>query len=446
MAGSTVVVRFIGDDSSLRRAANRSARALDEIGPKITGVGLGLIGLGSAGVIAGTGIAAGMALVPLAVGGVAALIISKNEQVKKSFESVGKSLSDNLTKAAQPLVPVFLGIANRLNAFIVKIGPQLGALFSAAAPMISQFADALMGFIAWLIPRFTELTKAAQPFVTALLNGLGSLGPKIDQMFAAMGAGAGGAVTSVGMFFNVLGDGLVLLGQVLGFLMQYGPALTQLIAPGLALIGVIKAWTIAQGILNVVMAANPFGLVVLAIAALVAGFVWAYNNVQWFHDGVIAFFGGLGAFVTMIASNVVSGWNRVMAFFSALPGAVGRALGALGGIISSTFKGGLNLAISLLNWGIDKINGLIGGINTIGGFVGISIPSIPHIPRFHSGGLVPGVGRQETVAVLQAGERVIPRSGSAPGGGGTLRVSGSADSQVATLVNYLVRTKQITLA
>ncbi len=40
-----------------------------------------------------------------------------------------------------------------------------------------------------------------------------------------------------------------------------------------------KAWTIAQAALNVVMDANPIMLVVVAVAALVAGIIWAYQNV-----------------------------------------------------------------------------------------------------------------------------------------------------------------------
>lgn len=46
------------------------------------------------------------------------------------------------------------------------------------------------------------------------------------------------------------------------------------------------AWTGVQWLLNAALSANPIGLVVLAIAALVAGVVLAYNNVDWFRDMV----------------------------------------------------------------------------------------------------------------------------------------------------------------
>lgn len=55
--------------------------------------------------------------------------------------------------------------------------------------------------------------------------------------------------------------------------------------------GVLTALSAAMKALNLTMAANPIGLVVVAIAALVAGLVTAYRKVDWFRDGVNAAFG-----------------------------------------------------------------------------------------------------------------------------------------------------------
>ena len=46
--------------------------------------------------------------------------------------------------------------------------------------------------------------------------------------------------------------------------------------------------TAAQWAWNAAMTANPIGLVVVAIGALVAGLVWAWNNVDWFREGLLA--------------------------------------------------------------------------------------------------------------------------------------------------------------
>jgi hypothetical protein len=47
-----------------------------------------------------------------------------------------------------------------------------------------------------------------------------------------------------------------------------------------------KAYTAAQWLLNAAMDANPIGLIVLGIAALVVGFVLAYKHIKVFRDGV----------------------------------------------------------------------------------------------------------------------------------------------------------------
>src|SRR5699024_11434941 len=39
--------------------------------------------------------------------------------------------------------------------------------------------------------------------------------------------------------------------------------------------------------LNISMAANPVGLWVAGIAALVTALIWAWNNVDWFRNGII---------------------------------------------------------------------------------------------------------------------------------------------------------------
>lgn len=46
----------------------------------------------------------------------------------------------------------------------------------------------------------------------------------------------------------------------------------------------VKAWTAAQWLFNAAMTANPIGIVIAAVAALVAGFILAYQKVDWFRE------------------------------------------------------------------------------------------------------------------------------------------------------------------
>jgi hypothetical protein len=69
---------------------------------------------------------------------------------------------------------------------------------------------------------------------------------------------------------------------------------------GLAWVNVVHtAYNAVQAITNALMAANPFGFLVIAIAALAAGFVQAYNRLKPFHDAVNTAFVLLKARVTV---------------------------------------------------------------------------------------------------------------------------------------------------
>lgn len=125
-----------------------------------------------------------------------------------------------------------------------------------------------------------------------------------------------------------LGQALLpVMEQVVGILNQYLiPALTvlanfleansgwlvPLVAGIAALVAAYKIWTIVQAALNVVMSANPILLVVVAIAALVAGIIWAYQNVEVFRDIVDAAFQAVATAFGWItdAAKVVFDWLK----------------------------------------------------------------------------------------------------------------------------------------
>lgn len=56
---------------------------------------------------------------------------------------------------------------------------------------------------------------------------------------------------------------------------------------------VTKGWAAAQWVLNAAMNANPIGLIVIGIAALIAAAVLAYQKVDWFREGVQAAWEGI---------------------------------------------------------------------------------------------------------------------------------------------------------
>jgi acid phosphatase family membrane protein YuiD len=75
---------------------------------------------------------------------------------------------------------------------------------------------------------------------------------------------------------------------------------------------VVKAYAIAQGILNVVLTANPIGLVIAAIAGLAAGLIIAYKKSETFRSIVQGAFRGIGEAVKVFAPLVKAAFDIVI--------------------------------------------------------------------------------------------------------------------------------------
>jgi hypothetical protein len=190
-----------------------------------------------------------------------------------------------------------------------------------------------------------------------------ALGPA--QPFLAMLPGLSAGFYSLGLVLGPTIEGVKLFGNTAAF---------AAIKSGIVRAATL-AWTGAQWLLNVALSANPIGLVILAIAALVVGVVWAYKNVGWFHDAVDKAFAGLKEF---------GGW--IMDHLRPILDWLGRNLGNL-----------VQLFLSLASF---NISGITGALHNL------------HVPGFKWGGIVPGPIGAPQLIMAHGGEEVrrIPSS------------------------------------
>lgn len=142
-----------------------------------------------------------------------------------------------------------------------------------------------------------------------------------------------------------------------------------------------KAAAAAQWLLNAAMTANPIGLVIAAIALLVAGFILAYRKSETFRDVVkgalhavqvgageavgfmIDGFRRLLSIWLTVADGIISGAAKALGWIPGLGGKLKRANAAFDKMragIDSTLAG---LADSARGWGDDVATGLAGGIS-----------------------------------------------------------------------------------
>ena len=195
-------------------------------------------------------------------------------------------------------------------------------------------------------------------------------------------------------------------------------------------------WTAAQWLLNVALSANPIGLIILGIVALVGVIILIATKTTWFQTAWKVAWGAIKA----AAVNV---WN----WLSGLPGKIGSAFGRVGNLISSPFRSAFNAVARAWNNTVGSLSWTVPGWVP---FVGGNSISAPRLPEFHTGGIASGALGGEFLAVLKAGERVTGGNGGSSGGGGVLTVQASGggttvERAMAEVVAELIRKKALTL-
>lgn len=195
-----------------------------------------------------------------------------------------------------------------------------------------------------------------------------------------------------------------------------------------------KVMAAGQWLLNAALTANPIGLIVVGVAALIAVFVLAWKNsetfrrvvtaawegiksaamtvVGWFQtyvwptlQKVIGFVIGYYKLLFTVWSNVVK-WiiekgAAVITWFRELPGKIGEFFKGLADTVAAPFKSAFNLIANLWN-------------NTVGS-LSFTVPEwvpglggkgwdVPDMPTFGRGGYVPATPGGRIVRVAEAGE------------------------------------------
>lgn len=236
-------------------------------------------------------------------------------------------------------------------------------------------------------------------------------------------------------------------------------------AAQIAFAAAAKVMAAAQWALNAAMSANPIGLVIVAIAALIAIGVLLYRNWDTIREKVLALWGSFSEKFPAIAEivrnyigQVIKIWEKVKKTFSSIidfvknvfagewgaawesiKDAFGNAFGALVGLVKLPF----NTIISMVNGVTSSINKALAKVKVpdwVPVFGGKSIDfRIPQIPQLAEG----GIATRSTIANIGEGrepEAVLPLSklsamlGGATGGGNisvsfspTINVTGGGD-------------------
>lgn len=133
-----------------------------------------------------------------------------------------------------------------------------------------------------ILPVVIPAVEAATTVIKALSDGFKALPGPVQSIIGGVAGFAAIAITLIGVLGTV--------GQVVGMVRGGLEALNLVTKLSSIYTSAAAAaeWllTAAQTALNIVMSLNPIVLVVVALVALVAALIWAYQNVDWFREMV----------------------------------------------------------------------------------------------------------------------------------------------------------------
>lgn len=214
-----------------------------------------------------------------------------------------------------------------------------------------------------LAPAFTAVRTAA----TGIFNDVAASVPGVVAWFQQLGTWVQNNKTWLGALTTVVAAGAA------------GWGLYLLVTQGIpAAIAAVKAAMVAAKVsvlaFNAALAANPIGVVIAVVAALVAGFVYLWNNVEGFRG----FWIGLWESIKGAAAAVVAWFTgSVVPAFSSAWAAINGAAAAAGAWFGSVWQGIQNAVAAVVAWFTGTLvptlqgawDAVVAGAQTIGGFL-----------------------------------------------------------------------------
>jgi len=293
--------------------------------------------------------------------------------------------TQNLMRSLQPVLGLVRNIAAVGSTFL----PQLSSGFATAAQHAADFVQHARD-----TGQLQQWIQTGLDAVRQLWNSFKDVVDIVKQLAANKGP------------VNLL-DVLNLVTGSVRWLVDNMPEVIPIIE---TIIVTVKAWQVAQLALNAITEANPWMLVVAAIAAAAVEIYTHWNQIKSFlsdtWNGIKgtaeSTWNAVGSFISqrtqMVKDDFTNKWNAIRGFVSGVWNGMvgdfqniwGRITGIADGIwnmVTGAFRNGVNSVVNL-------INGLINDVDAVLGFLHIAL--VPHVPLLAGGGVV-GLARGGTV-------------------------------------------------
>lgn len=223
----------------------------------------------------------------------------------------------------------FLAVMNAAPSDIEKLNSAITNCDGTAEKMATTMQDNLEGQLTILKSQLEELAISFGELLMPAIRTIVGWIQKFVDWLNSMGEGTKKVVMTVALLAAALGPVLIVIGKVvsaIGTIMTIVPKIA-------AAINVVKG---AFAALNVTMLANPITLIIAAIAALVAAFIYLWNNCEGFRQFWINLWEGIKQAVT-------TAWNAITSFLStaweSILGIAQTVWGAISGFFTTLWEG-----------------------------------------------------------------------------------------------------------
>lgn len=223
----------------------------------------------------------------------------------------------------------FLAVMNAAPSDIEKLNSAITNCDGTAEKMATTMQDNLEGQLTILKSQLEELAISFGELLMPAIRTIVGWIQKFVDWLNSMGEGTKKVVMTVALLAAALGPVLIVIGKVVSAI---GTIMT--IVPKIA--GAINVVKGAFAALNVTMLANPITLIIAAIAALVAAFIYLWNNCEGFRQFWINLWEGIKQAVT-------TAWNAITSFLStaweSILGIAQAVWGAISGFFTTLWEG-----------------------------------------------------------------------------------------------------------
>ncbi|MGM0295118.1 tape measure protein [Enterococcus sp. AZ034] len=232
------------------------------------------------------------------------------DKVAKSFKDQGVNSVNELYDALQDGTITFNDFNNRL----IKLNDGVGGFAELAkknsAGIRTSFSNIKTAVVKGLANVITAIDEGMQN------AGLGSIAENFDKIknavnvaFKAITDSIPPAISFLTNLWDTIKPFLPLIMAVIGYISIYQGVM------GTAR-KAVELYNGAQKMMNVLMNLNPIGLIIAAVIALVAGFIYLWNTSEDFRNFWIGLWEGIKKAVGAAVDWIVSAWEGMKEFFS----------------------------------------------------------------------------------------------------------------------------------